>query len=242
MNADLATTPEAGGLATLLNILVAPGAAFATLRERPTWVWAFLITAALGTLGTFLLIPAQLHALSEQWPTMIAQNPQLAAASPERQGRQLEAVLSIERYIWLAFPIIVPVGVMITTLVALTANALSGGDGTFKKLFALAMNVAVINFGLGSLMAGIIATLRGPQSFSSQLDVALAMPTLAWLIPGSPPKVAAMLASLQPFTLWSFVILALGLVAVAKIPRLAAFSASALLLLGGAIVAGAIAK
>ena len=211
MSQDLAAAPKSSGLTILWDVIVAPQSAFAALRERPTWVWAFVVTSVLGMGGAILAIPAGQHMMAAMFQQMAQTNPQIAQMTPEQQQRILGMQSTIQRFTFAYYPILVALGALVTALVMLVLNAISGGDGNFKRLFALAMNVAVLHWGIAYLLVGVIASLRGPDAFSSPRDLATSIPSLAWLVPGASAKLAVFLGSIGPFAIWSFILLALGM-------------------------------
>jgi hypothetical protein len=101
----------------------------------------------------------------------------------------------------------------------LIANAISRGQGTFKKYFALAMNVTVVGTAIASLILAAIVLFRGSDSFSSQLDITNAVPGLGMLAPSSPKALAAFLGTFTIVNLWAVVLLALGMETVGNIKR-----------------------
>ena len=205
------------GLATLWNLIVAPPLAFSALRERPTWIAAFIVTAAAGTVAAFAMTPANIHAL-------------IGTLSPEE--RQYSGMATtVVRYWWPLSALNGLIAALFSALVLLAASALGGGSSTFRRLFALAMNVAFISFGLAQIVAAAIVVARGADSFNSPLDIALASPTAAWLVPSAPPKVAAFLCGIGPFSLWSLALLGAGTVALSGIRKALAYGAATLLIL-----------
>src|ERR1700688_2611841 len=180
MSQDLTTAPKSSGLTILWDVIVAPRTAFAALRERPQWLWAFVITSVLGMIGAVLTIPAGQHMMTAMFQQMTQTNPQIAQMSPEQQQRILGMQLTAQRVTFAYYPILVMLGAVVTALVMLVLSAVSAGDGTFKRMFALAMNIAVLHWVIAYLLVGLISYLRGPDAFSSPSDLAGALPSLAW--------------------------------------------------------------
>src|ERR1035437_8302080 len=97
-----------------------------------------------------------------------------------------------------------PVGLLIVGLVQALgmtiANAVAHGDGGFKKYFALSLNVAIVGFGLNSLVVGIIVLVRGPDSFETPTAIQAVIPSLAMLVPGAHGGLARFLGAFNVFT------------------------------------------
>ena len=217
--------PEAGataprhGLAVALDTLVAPQAAFAALRERPSWVWAFAIVAVLGTTGALLQVPAGTHIAVET----------LRRDAPAGAASETAVTLAVnaQRSAWLVYPVIAAVAIAVAALVLLAGNAIGRGRADYARLFAVAANVAIVNYGIAYGIIGLLAAVRGADAFVAQRDLMLVVPSAAWLVPHGPAKLVALLAGLNPFSLWSFVLLAWGMRGVANVSTGVAYATAA---------------
>ena len=198
------TTLPQSQLQVLINIIVAPQQAFIALRERPRWFVAFVVFSLLTVLGAVVSINATIHAIGVWYPAQVAADPRTASLPPDQIKSMTNIAVGISRYTWIFAP------VAILAFTALTALVCSGGlrrlkgDAGFTRTFALAMNAGII-FGDQSARPGLIVLARGPDSFASPLDLAAALPSLAWIAPGAPVKVSTLLAQFQPFAIWSYV-------------------------------------
>jgi hypothetical protein len=219
------------GLATLWNVIVAPAAAFAALRERPTWVAAFVVTALATALAQFLMLPASLHAVAASYPAQLASDPRLANLTPEQKQQALTFALATVRFAWPLSAVYGILAALSTALVLVRASALGRGTVNFARMFALAMNVAVINFGIAQFLIAAIVVARGPEAFAAPQDLYLAVPSAAWFAASAGPKVAALLSVINPFSLWSLVLLGSGTATLAAIKPAYAYAAAILLIL-----------
>ncbi|MDB5026946.1 MAG: hypothetical protein JWO66_635 [Candidatus Eremiobacteraeota bacterium] len=230
------------GLSNVVDIVVAPGAAFARLREVPTWGWAFLIATVLGIVGTILVTPALIHALEVSLPVKLAANPAIAKLPAEQQQSMIATQLKVTKIFVQLSPIFVPIVLLVVGLlqglIMTLANAIGHGDGSFKKYFALSITVAVVGYGLGALLLGPIVMLRGPNSFEEQSAVQGALPSLALLAPGAKGFLAGFLGALNVFYLWATALLALGMQRVGRLSAGMAWTISILILLLTAAFAG----
>ena len=222
------------GLQTVADILVAPRSAFAALREFPTWVWAYLIGAALLMLGTFALGPALQHALDASLPGQLLASPNIAKLSPDQQQKTIANIMATQRTIvgltWIFPPFFILIAGLMQSTVMLVANAVGHGDGSFRKFWALAINVQVAG-ALGGIVTAAIVLVRGANSFERSTDLQAVLPNLGMLAPGAPPILAAVLTALNVAALWQTALLALGMIAVARIAAVPAWVAAGLMLL-----------
>jgi membrane protein, antimicrobial resistance system len=242
MISDPVAAPKSNGLAVLWDVVVAPRAAFEALREHPTAGWAFIVAVLLGMIGTVLQTPAGLHVAEVTFATGAQHDPQLAALTPEQLERAKSFTLGIQHWVWVFWPAVTILAILFTSLIMMIANAAGGGDGGFRRLFALASNIALINFGIAPLIIGLLVVIRGGDSFSTTRDIYGAIPSLAWLVPEGNPKLSAFLASLGPFNLWSLALLALGMQGVAKIKPAAAWITAILISVCAGALGAAFAK
>jgi Yip1 domain len=222
----LATGPRAA-LQTAADILISPNAAYARLREAPTWVIATLISVVLVAIAALLVTPALLHAAgSAATLAQLAHNPGIAKLPPDQQAESIARIVGIQKaalgYAWLLSPVFVLLIALVQTVVMLIVNAIARGDANFHRLWALAVNVQIAG-SIGAIANASIVAARGANSFERATDIQTALPNLALLAPGAPESVTAALAALNPSLIWQSILLALGLIAVARIGRVPAW-------------------
>ncbi|GAC1534564.1 MAG: hypothetical protein NVS2B17_03770 [Candidatus Velthaea sp.] len=224
------------GLQTALDVIVAPKAAFAQLREVPTWGWAFLISTVLGMIAAFAVGPAVAHALSAELPAKLAASPQIAQLPAAQRdamiAQQVGIAQTITKFSFIFIPIGLAIGSALQALFMLAANAVGKGDGTFKKFWALAVNAGIVGTGISSIVLMLIVLIRGADSFTAASDVSGALPGLGTLVPPGAKAVAAFFSVMHIFAIWNMVLLVVGMGIVARIPRGAAIVTAIVMLLG----------
>jgi hypothetical protein len=229
----------ASGLQTVVDVIVAPQAAFERLRTQPAWGWAFLISIVLGTIGAFLTSPAIVHAMQASWPALMAQNPRTAALSPAQQQQSLQIVLAFTRYAWIFTIVFIPFAILVTAVLMLIFNAIGRGAASFGTLWAAAANVAVPSLGIGYLVLGIIVLVRGADSFQSTEAVSGALPSLALLAPGAGVKLYAFLAAFNVFNIWGVALVYVAMRTLARVAAVHAILTALILLFVPALLAAA---
>jgi hypothetical protein len=246
MISEPTTAPKGNGLTTALDIVISPADAFARLRVVPTWGYAFLIAAVLGMVGAFLGSAASEHAAIASIPAVMAKNPAVAAMTPEKRqtviDQQIGITKAISKFNFVFLPIILLVSALLQSVYLLIFNAIVRGQGSFKKYWAFAINISIVGIGLGTLITGVIELIRGPDAFNSQADLFNALPSLAWIVPGSTGFVHGVLVSFSVFGLWATALFALGLVAIAQIKPAQAYIGAGIMLVFGAIIGGVLAS
>ncbi len=228
--------PQANGLKTALDTIVAPKEAFESIRTVPTWGWALAISIVLSSVGTYFMVPAIQHGLAASWPEMVAKTPQLAQLTPAQQQAQLTITEKITGFTWIATLFAVPFFVLINAVVMLIFDKLGKGDGTFAQYWAAASNIAV-PASLGPAITAVIVLIRGADSFNSAQAVQTALPTFALFAPGASPKVVAFLSVFTPFSLWATGLVIAAMLIIGRTPKLQAWLAGAILIIVPALLA-----
>lgn len=238
MGASAPVAEKANGLSNVVNVLTAPREAMESLRIAPTWGWAFLIAAVLSCIGQYLLTPAVTHAMQASWPAQVAASPQLAGASPAQQQNALNISLAVLRWSWLFSPIILLISALVMTVIMLVFKAIGRGQASFLQLWSASMNVSVVSVGISSLVAGLIATVRGSSAYLSTADVYRSSPSLAWLVPHAGVKLSAFLAGFNIISIWGAVLYAMAMMYLAKTRGVVAtVCAIVIVCVGGALLA-----
>jgi len=221
---------------------VAPKSAFEALRAQPRWLWAFAVTCVLGMTGAALQIPAGVHIATVATARRVASDPNLAGSSPEKVAQLTQFAVATQHWIWLIYPGFVLIALAFAAVIMLVGNALGHGSANFTRLFALAAHVAIVSYGAGFLVVGILSTLHPTEDFSGQTDLLKLVPCLAWAAPDASPRVTAILAHVNPFQIWSYILLAIGLRTVATLRPIAAYTTAAAVQIGAALTAAAFAR
>jgi hypothetical protein len=225
-------TNKPNGITTLRDIIIAPASAFSAIAERPTWVVALVVTIVCSIAVSIVISPALVHMFQVWFPTQMTQDPRLAAMSPDDRASAMSMGLNIARYGYVVSSLFVGILAAFATAIFLFVVArASKSEITFSRCFSLAMNVAVINFALQQIVTGAIVLFRGPDAFSAPLDFTLSTPDLGWLAPSAPPKLVAFLATINPFSIWSLLLLGAGMAAIARLDRKIAYTAAAVVTL-----------
>jgi hypothetical protein len=213
-------TSNGDGLKTAVDIVVAPRDALERLRSNATWGWAILIVIVVYALATWAIGPALVHATQADWPNVLAKNPQMATESPSQQAAHLAMTLKVVGFSWVITPIIVLFGVFLQALIMAICNMAGRGTAPFRRLWAVAVNIAIPLIALNGVVVAIIVLVRGSQSFSSAVELQAVMPSLGYLVPMSSLKLHTFLTFFNPFTLWGTGLIIAAMAIVAGVSRL----------------------
>lgn len=238
---DILPSNRAGWL-TALDVIVAPNAAFVRLREAPTWFWAFLMSVVLGIIGSLLVAPALDHYFSSgAYGAELIRSPQIANLPADQQQKAIATATGIvratQKFNVVILPVVLLFVAVVQTVIMLLASAITKGKGTFGSLWAAAMNVAIVGFGLFSLINGVIVMIHGSDNFTSTADFTSAVPNLGLLIPRSAVKLHAFFTTFHVFNIWASVLLVIAMEKTALMDRVPAIVTAAILLVCTALFA-----
>jgi hypothetical protein len=229
------TVDRRSGLLNVIDVIVAPRAAFERVRIVPTWGWAFLVTSLLGIAGSLVIEPALLHAMDKSLPAQLALNPQIAKMPADQQAAAIARAIAFSKMVaqfsWIFVPISLLLIGAVQALAMMIANAASRGDGSFGKYFALSVTIMIVGTGLSSLVLALIVAIKGPGAFESPNAIQSAIPSLGLLAPGLRGALGAFLGALNVFYLWATALLAIGMMIVGRVKAGAAWSTAVVLLL-----------
>jgi hypothetical protein len=167
------------------------------------------------------MLPAVSHAMNGDMTKQFATSPNLQ--TPEAQQAALRMGHTIAPFLSIVIPFAILFFALIEALIMLVFNAVGHGTGTFKTLWASSVNIGII-YGLGQVVAAIVVLARGAESFGTNAEVQRAVPSLALLAPGGADvKLLAFLATLNPFTIWSVILVVMTMIIVARAPRVHAW-------------------
>lgn len=220
MALDSTPAPKANGLKTAIDIVIAPKEALESIRVSPTWGWAFIIAAILSVIAFFVTIPAVMHGMVGDF----AKNPQMAQMTPDDLQKALKMTAGFMPFLSIIVPIAILFYSLIEALIMLVFNAIGRGTGSFKSFWAASVNIGII-YGLGQIVTMVVVLLRGAESFAMSGEVQRAIPSLAMLAPAGNVKLAALLSTINPFAIWSLILVAMTMTVVARVPKVHAWLA-----------------
>lgn len=192
------------------DIFVAPGRALASIAERPTWIVAYFIVAAITVAGMLLAAPALMH-------VMVA----LAQAGPQTPA-QTAAELTKSARLALASQVISSLiaPILMWNIAAVSVALLARKEtplASYPRLLALNA-YGNIPAALGTLAFGIVLRLQPPGNFATVADLYHAFPlSLAALVRHADERQLSFLGFWDPWQLWSLILIGYGYAAFLKL-------------------------
>lgn len=192
----------------LIGVFISPGEAFRDIVRRPRW-WVPLLISA-------VVVTAYLYAISERigWEEVARRNLELSPAARNMSDQQRRAAIETQlRFL----PYFQYGGALLTSLVSLLvvagvlkflADVILGAGIGFKRMMAIAAYGLLPN----ALMAGLsmaVLYMVPPEEFDIQNP--LLFNAAAFLDPDAALWLRTLGASLDLFSFWSMLLLAIGM-------------------------------
>ena len=206
--------PQMSEAATLFNIFIEPGKTFEDLRRKPRFIIASLVIAILVTgfgWGLYLKVgdDGMRRFLDEQFD----KNPQTQNLSKDDRAKAMQLQLTIMTVVRYALPIFVLISLLLGGLVYWGSAKAFGGTGNFLHGLSVFVYSSFPPAVITMLASYVVLALKSVDDIdiaASQRGVLHANPSI--LIDGKAmPVVATLLATLDVFQIWGWVLAAIGL-------------------------------
>ena len=191
----------------IINIFTAPTKAFEDLNEKPTWVIPFIITVLVALVTQYLTLDLNLDYRIEMMEARGMSDQQIEQSQQQMQGPL--------KYIGLILaPIFIPIFWAIIALILLGFSKITIPEGlNFKKSFSIIAWTSLIGSLLAILLTAIIMAKGSVHGVA--LDFSVLMDTPA--VGESKSIMYRIMSKLDPFTLWTMFLWALGLKVMGKV-------------------------
>ncbi len=208
-------TPKPSSFERIAGVLISPGETFESIARQPDWIVPLLIVLAV-TIASAVLIAQHVDFASLARQTM-EMNPRAA----EMTGSQIDAGARVTAAIMkgstYASPLLIIIGLLIIAGVLLATFRAFGGEGDFRKAFAVATYAWYPRVIKGILATVVIFTRSSLSIFDLQNPV---MSNPGFLFDGKThPLLFALGSSIDLFAIWSVILLIIGFAAVSRLPR-----------------------
>jgi hypothetical protein len=194
-------------LGRLTGVFYEPGKVFADVAERPRWLAPILVSILIGL--------TLVYAISSRigWESTVrqalAKNPRTAEMPAEQREKAIATGAKVASVIgWVMAVIGAPASVLIIAgVLAGLFNGLLGAELKFAQAFAVTAYALLVRALLAALMI-LLVYLKPPEDFNIQVSP---FSPAAYMNSTETPKWLMSLAgSLDLFTIWAIILLALG--------------------------------
>ena len=208
----------------LVRVLFEPTAVFERVRERPRFLLPAIGLSVIVIVITYFMQPFTQAAMASRMAQMAQQNPQAAANAAKFQSIGI---------------VFAPIGVFIALLIAaviywLLVMLVAGGDAKFKTLLSVAAYTALPAILLQAATLAVLK-MKGVEAVSSMEDLRPPL-GLNLLAPNATGFTGAVLAGINPFSIWGMVLTAIGIQVTHKTSKGGAYTVAIIAMLLGVLI------
>lgn len=208
--------PSPSALRVLGWAFFAPRAAFEALAKWPRWIWPLVVLFVMS------LVVQQVVVSRMDWDATIHQSMSERAGgqniSEEQLDRAVQGAKTFSKFSVVFTALSIPLIYLLVAGIYFLGLRTLGSEAEFKPVFATVLHAALPATVLSQLLLGLVAWQR--SSFTAQeIPRMLKSSVAAWLPASAPKMLAALGGVLDIFNVWQWILLALGLSIVGKLPR-----------------------
>jgi len=195
----------------VVGVLFTPKATFADIARKPSWLLPVVIATILGIVGTVSLNQRI------NWRDYIVQqlekSPRAAQLSTDQKQQQAEISAKVTVYFVYAVGVVGSVlfALIVGAVMMLAYNVLAGAGATFSQSFGIAAHTLLI--GIVSTPIFLLVLFLRPLG-TVDPDNPVATNVAAFLPEESAKWLIALCKSIDIFTIWTLILLAIGFAAV----------------------------
>ncbi len=185
-----------------IGALVAPGATFRALRDRPTWVAPLLVLLVLYVLLNLTVM--------QRMDMAAVMRSSMEARGQQVDEQQIQHMAELQGRFGLGCSVVgMPVVLLVTALLLMVLVNLAGGEATFKRSWSVTLH-GLMPMAVAWLLTLPVVLGRAEITLADSQRGLLAS-NLALLAPADASRVTvALLSSVDLFSLWTVALLAYG--------------------------------
>jgi hypothetical protein len=202
--------PALSPIGRIIGVFFSPKATFEDIVRKPSWVLPVVLLTLFSIAVSFAI--NQRVNWREFMSQQIEKSPQAASMSAEQKEQRIEGGAKFSPMVTWAIGVCGPI--LFTLVVALVMwgayNLLAGANTDFGTSFAITSHAALTGL-VSSLLFILVLYLKPPGTVDMENPVAT---NLAALLPDDSAKwLLALLKSIDIFTFWTLILLAIGFAA-----------------------------
>jgi len=216
--------PPLSEVQRLVDTFIAPTKTFTDLRRSAMWWAPYVIIAVVSFLFIYTIdqkIGFQ-RVVDNQLQTQPKAAAQIENLPPDQRARQMQGRVVVTKFISYAVPVIVLIiYVIFAAVIFASVKFAANAEVQFKTVFAL-----IVYTRLPELLRAILSSvsiLAGVSTDSFDINNPLATNVAYFMDPSGSPILRALLGSFDIITIWTLVLVAIGIPCIAKVKRGTAF-------------------
>jgi hypothetical protein len=206
-----------GEVGRITNVFLDPKKAFADIAARPAWIVpiVLVIVAYLAFMYCFTTHVGWENSMRKAMET----NSRVQQMDPQQRETALQTQIKFAPIgAYVVGPIAIVVVALIVAAVLLLVTKMMGASLTFKQMFGIA-SYSMLPGVLASILTIIVVFIKNPEDFNLQNPLAFNLGAFLEPPPASSKALYAFATSMDLFTFWQILLLAVGIsVAARKFP------------------------
>lgn len=199
-------------LERLTGVFFSPGRAFADIARRPRWWIPIIISAVFSTL--FINAVSRRVGWEAAFRDTMTRNPFAQNMSPQQLERTVQAQARVAEYLAYATPVTSAIAVLFVALILMfLCDTILGADIGLKRMMGV-VSYAYLAYVPYTLLATLVVFLKDPRDFDLQNP--LAFNVGAFLPEDAPGWLLGLGTSLDLFSIWIVILLAIGIAAASR--------------------------
>lgn len=200
-------------LTRIVGVLISPGETFESIGRRPDWLVPLLIWIAISVASTMVVVPRLDY--EPMYRSMLERNSQLTEKQRDQQlDRMMESAEMGRKWGVYAPAGTVPLMFLVVGAIFWGSLRAFGAENDFKQSFSVTIYAFTPQL-LKAIISTVIATTR--SSIDARMASSLLKSNLgAFTSPMDSPVMFALLSSVDLFTIWTIVLLAIGLSVISR--------------------------
>ncbi len=195
----------------LIGVFFSPTPTFQGIAAQPSWLVPVILMTVLGMVTAFVM--NQKVDWRDVASKRIEESPRAANLTPEQKEQQLAMSAKVSPYVAYVFGTLGPiVAVVIVAAVLLLAyNVIGGANAKFGQAMGIVSHAMIVGL-IGTVFLILILFLKPPGTIDLENPVAT---NIGAFLPDSTPKALMALAkSIDIFSIWTLLLIAIGFAAV----------------------------
>lgn len=223
-----AEPPQMSEAATLGNVFIEPENVFKDLRRKPRFIVAGVIMALLVTVYAFgLKQKVGDEGIRSFITDQISKNPQSDSMTREQKESAVELQMTIGKYTRFAIPLFVFISFFIGGLLYWLGTKAFGGEGGYLQNVSVwvysGFAPGVVSL-LGSFVVLLLKSADDIDLTRSQQGLLQQYTNLSFLVGKEHPVLATLIATFDIFSIWGWILAAIGLSVVNKMSKASAWT------------------
>jgi hypothetical protein len=206
-----APQPAISPLGRIVGVFFSPKPTFEDIARKPSWVLPVILTTVLSILAVIAL--NQRMNWREYISQKIENDPRAAQLSAEQKEKQVDLSSKITVYIVYVAGVLGPVvtAVFLGAIMMAAYNLLGGAGASFSQSLAIAAHSGLVGL-VSTPIFLLVLFLRPPGTIDPENPVVTNV--AAFLPEGSAKWLLALCKSLDIFSIWTLILIAIGFAAV----------------------------